>query len=513
MYKKYKFSTYIFLAALREYREKNPFSIHKFNLYIVYSLMVMMVSFTALYLGINEHIIATVLLLLLVLLSFQSVDFDNFISFCQNKNNKILMAYPMNYSYILLVNILKYLLLHLFIFNLGVLPFAIIFYYFLDNAYLFIFKFYLLVNILCSFAYVLGWTRWIQKWQEVKLAEKKLGKVISIILLGSLSIFIIHLVRTYKLNPNELMSLVMQINRIELSFYEESVYWIVVLVAILLSLLILVYVKTHLTRIYNFYILEGKYNSENTRVNIIESSMNSQRWLNIYLKKEFYMIIRNKNIYNEIVRKIKYSILLMTIGSAYLFFFPIQIDIHIVAIFTSLGVMGYADKIIRSYLPVSAEGKMIINYIQSNTNIKTIIQNKVNMLFLYRQLYIIGPIIFFVSISKFNVMDILYFLIVWLTMSYTSGNIKIYSVSINSKFLTTEDFFKKMTVSGIMKYIIFESSYYYLMFLIVVLCNLYIPSVFAIIVGIVWVSIIYNLAVYILQGHGRKFYGEFERYI
>ena len=203
----------------------------------------------------------------------------------------------------------------------------------------------------------------------------------------------------------------------------------------------------------------------------------------------------------------------MALGSIYLFFFPLQIDFYVAAIFISLGVMGYADKVIRSYLPVSAEGKMIINFIQSNTNIKTIIQNKVNMLFLYRQLYVIGPIIFAVSISRFNIIDILYFLIVWFTMSYTSANIKIYSVSINSKFLTTEDFFKKMTVSGLMKSIFFESSYYYLMFLIVLLCGLYIPNIFAIIIGVVWISIIYNLAVYILQGQGRKFYGEFERYI
>ena len=100
----------------------------------------MMVGYTALYLGMNPHIITTILLLFLLLLSFISVDFDNFISFCQNKNNKILMAYPMNHSHILLVNSLKYLLLHLFLFNIGVLPIALIFIYFLDHAYWFYLK-------------------------------------------------------------------------------------------------------------------------------------------------------------------------------------------------------------------------------------------------------------------------------------------------------------------------------------------------------------------------------------
>ncbi|MEI2367722.1 hypothetical protein, partial [Niallia circulans] len=79
MYKKYKFSIYILLAALREYREKNQFNIHKFNLYITYCLMVMMITYIALYVGINQHIIATILLFFLIIISFQSVDFDNFI--------------------------------------------------------------------------------------------------------------------------------------------------------------------------------------------------------------------------------------------------------------------------------------------------------------------------------------------------------------------------------------------------------------------------------------------------
>ena len=150
----------------------------------------------------------------------------------------------------------------------------------------FILKFYLLMNILCSFSYILGWVKWIYKWQEVKLAEKKIGKMISILLLESISIFIIHLVRTYKLNINELINGLMKLNQIEFNFYEGRIYWMIVVGACLLSLLVLVYVKKHLMRIYDFYMLEGKQNSVNAdRTNLLEKIINSQGWSEYLLKE------------------------------------------------------------------------------------------------------------------------------------------------------------------------------------------------------------------------------------
>ncbi|MGD6778511.1 hypothetical protein ACQCT3_02380 [Sutcliffiella horikoshii] len=511
------FWLYIFLAGIREYRYKNEYSLNKFILFTVYSLLMMLVCFTTLYVGVNQHVIATILIIILSALSFFSVDFDNYISYCQNPNNKILLAYPKDYGDILLVNSFKYLFIHLFSINLGAFPFVIIFLYSVEGTFFFIIKFFLLLNILSIFITWMGWIKWIKKWQEVKLKKKAKLKMIGIVLSGIVFLIAINLVRNGQVPAavvfNATFEKIKAFNQAENNFFNGYYYWLLILTILLLSFPTLKYIKQNLSQIYEFYIINNGKSNLSSKTNYLEKFLNSQDRLSISLKKEFFSLARNENVYNEILRKIKYSIVFMIILSIYFYLSPFTINFHTVSIIIVISITGYGDNVIRNFLPVSSEGRMIINYVQANMEIKKVLNNKVNMLFLYRQLFIIGPMIFAVTASKLNILDIIYFLILWIIVSYTTANIKIYAISNNSKFLTTEDFFKKMTPLDIAKYFALENSYNFLLFMMVLICTFFIPYTLAIVIGILWISLIYNILIFLLQGDGNKFYGEFKKYV
>ena len=511
------FWLYIFLAGIREYRSKNKFSLHKLIFFIVYCLFMMLVCYTAFYIGINQHIVATILLFILSILSFYSVDFDNYISYCQNLNNKILMAYPRNYGDILLVNSFKYLFIHLFTINVGMVPFLIIFLHSLDNPIWFIIKFLLLMNLLCISISWFGWIRWIKKWQEVKLKKKARFKLVGIILSGIILLIAISLLKKEQIPIFMVFNLVFNnmiaFNHFNHNYFERYYYWIIIAIICLVFVPIIKYIKTHLAAIYEFYIFNNGDHNITLKINYLERFLNKQKKMSVSLKKEFYTIARNENIYNELLRKIKYSIIFCILLSIYFYVSPFTINFYTISIFISIGITGYGDNVIRNLLPISSEGRMILNYIQSNVDIKKVLNNKVNMLFLYRQFFIIGPLIFAFSVTKLNVIDILYFLIIWLVLSYTTANIKVYSISSNSKYLTTEDFFKKMTIPDIVKYFILENSYYFLLIMVLLLCNIFVSNIFAIVIGILWVSVIYNVIIFLIQGDGKKFYGEYKEFV
>lgn len=509
-----KYYKYIVLAGIREYSAINKMSIHKFNVYILYSLITMICYISALILGVHPFFLANITIMILILISFNAVEFDNFIIYCQNDNNRILLSYPVDFKNILMATSLKYILFYLRTINLAMIPLTLIIMYYSKDA-LFIIKIYILMNLLCIFSCLCGWTRWILKWQEVKTKKSDMKKILIIILSCVFCLVIVLLIKKRGFSNLDIFNNLILLNEEKYNFYEDMSYWGVVLSSCLGIYLAYKYIESQLVAIYKFYILKldlRNINLDNKDNNIIKF-IKKQKKLNMEVKKEFYIIFRNSNIYNEVIRKIKYSIIVPLILSIAYLIKPINFDFYSIVLLMIITITNYGDKIIRNYINISSEGKMIINYIQSGRDIRTVINNKVIMLFLYRQLFIIGPVVFILITGKFNIFKIAFFILSWVIVSYTSANIKVNLISFNASYFTTDDFFKKTNIFNFIKYMLIEISYFYLLTIITIACNYFIKSPIAVIIGIAWISIIYNIIIFILRGDGKKFYGEFKEYV
>jgi len=505
---------YIALASIREYFELNKINIHKFSGYMLFMLVLFFIVKASIYAGLKYFWLLNIIMLIMIFISFQSAEFDNFISYCQDDNKKILLSYPIDAKNNLFCIAFKNTIFHMMVINLILIPLFLVGIY-IGEDILFLIKYVIFTNISCILFVFISWGKWISKWKQIKLSKKNIFKDIIFLILSISAILAYKYFISNNFPMNKTLEVIKNLNNDNYNILDKYYFWFLLIGAVISVYFLQKVTRNKLVEIYNFYVLNN--NSKNN----MEIKYNTIKKYNIFkkikigikLKKEFMAIFRNKNIVNEIKNKIKLSIIFSLVLGVVQLLQPIKIDYYVIEIIIIFTATSYGDKIIKSYLPIASKNSMIINYIQSGISIKKILFNKVKMLFIYRQFFIIGPLIIMLCTTKFNIIMIVHFLLIWLIVSYTSAQIKIYSVSINSHYLATDDSMNKLNIFDALKYIAIESTYSYLIFMIVLIGSMMESSYFITAFLILWISVVFNIIVLLLQGDGRKFYGEYKEYI